>query len=230
MPGPSDYVYQRMEAQTQQVTHLLTSGSSYALDVHATVESWLAPDGSGRVVTTYTSVSFASDQDRALWEESGKRAIPTTGDVAEESYRQSGLPYYPIDTLPTDPTALRTALNDGSVIERASGDLNLLSTIGTLLSQEDVPSDLRHALFEVAATIPTVGVEHDVLDPIGREAVAVSFVDDAGTTRLFFDPSDATFLGRSETFVPASGGPGVIDWRAYVARGVVSDLGERPAS
>jgi hypothetical protein len=230
MPGPSDFVYQRMEVQTQKVTHLLTSGSSFALDIHATVESWLATDGSGRVVTTYTSVSFASDQDRAVWEDNGKPAIPSTGDVVQEPYLKSGLAYYPIDKLPTDPTALRAALNDGSVIEPAPGDLNLLSTIGTLLSQEDVPSDLRHALFEVAASIPTVGVEHDVLDPIGRQAVAISFVDDAGATRLFFDPTDAKFLGRSETFVSEGGGPGVIDWSAYLERGVVSDLGERPAS
>jgi hypothetical protein len=228
IPGPSDFVYQRIEVQTQQVTHLLSSGSSFTLDMRTTVESWLGPDGSGRVETTYQSVSFASDEDRAAWLENGKPEIPRTGDVIPEPYARSGLAYYPVEDLPSDPGALHTALTDGSVIEPAPGDLNLLSTVGTILSQEDVSSDLRHALFEVAASIPTVGVEHDVLDPLGREAIAVSFVDDAGTTRLFFDPADARFLGRSETFAPEGGLPGAIDWRAYVARGVVAELGRRP--
>jgi hypothetical protein len=226
-PGPSDYVYQRMEVQTREVRQLLTSGSSYEFDVRATVESWLSLDGSGQVKTSYEKVSFVSDRDRATWKEAGMPSMPTAGEVDLMPYGKSDLPYYPVQGLPTDPEALRTALTDGSVIEIAPSDLNLLSTIGTLLSQEDVPSDLRHALFEVAASIPTVGVELDALDPLGRAAIAVSFSDDAGTTRLYFDPDDGRFLGRSEALSASGDLQGVVAWRAYVARGVVPDLGER---
>jgi hypothetical protein len=157
-------------------------------------------------------------------------SIPKAGEVDWTPYGKSDLPYYPVQGLPTDPDALRTALTDGSVIEAAPGDLNLLSTIGTLLSQEEVPSDLRHALFEVAASIPMVGVELDVLDPLGRAAVVISFSDDSGTTRLYFDPDDARFLGRSESLSASGEFSSVVSWRAYLARGVVSDIGERADS
>ena len=70
--GPSDFIYQRMEVQRQQITQLLTSGSSFTLDIRANIESWLATDGSGKVLTTYETVSFASDEDRAVWEQAGK--------------------------------------------------------------------------------------------------------------------------------------------------------------
>jgi hypothetical protein len=219
-----------MEVQTQETTELLTSGSSYTLDVRASVESWLATDGSGRVVTTYETVSFASDMDKAAWEQSGNPQVVKAGDVISEPYRKSDLIYFPVDQLPTDPVKLRSVLVNWLQVESSPDDLNLLSIIGTVLSQEDLPSDVRHALFEVAASIPAVSVEHGALDPLGREAVAVSFVDDAGTTRLYFDPGDGRFLGEYETIPPDGAQPGVIDWRAYVARGVVTDLGQRPAS
>ena len=125
---------------------------------------------------------------------------------------------------------MRTALSDGDVIEPAPGDFNLFATIGTILSQEDVPSDLRQALFEVAASIPSVNVEHAVPDPLRRPAIAVSFSDHVGTTRLYFDPEDARFLGRSESIPSEEGRPGILDWRAYVARGLVEELGDRPAT
>jgi hypothetical protein len=113
-------------------------------------------------------------------------------------------------------------------IESSPDDPSLLSIIGTVLSQEDLPSELRHALFEVAASIPSVTVEHGALDPLGRTSVAVSLVDGLDTTRLYFDPSDGRFLGQSETIAAEGAQPEAVDWRAYVARGVVSEVGNRP--
>jgi len=228
--GPSDYIYQRMEVETREGTQLLTSGLSYTLDVRTNVESWLATDGSGRVVTTYESVSFASDQDRAAWEQAGRPPIIKAGDVVSEPYRQSDLMYFPVEQLPTDPVELRGVLVNWPTIESFPDDRSLLSIIGTVLSQEDLPSDLRRALFDIAATIPTVSVDHGVLDPLGRGAVAVSFLDGVETTQLYFDPTDVRFLGMSETLAPEGARPGGVDWRAYVARGVVSELGGHPAA
>lgn len=227
--GRAEFVYQQMEVQTREFNTGVTSSSSFALDVRTNVESWLAPDGSGRVETRYEAVSFASDQDRVAWEMAGKPSIPVAGELVVEPYDESGLPHYAVRGLPTDPIDLRSELLDGSVIEPAPGDLNLLSTIGTLLSQEDVPSDLRGALFDVAASIPNVIVEHDLLDPMGRHAVAVRFDDESGTTRLYFDPADARFLGRSETFPSEGYRAGVVDWRVFTARGVAVDAGKRPS-
>jgi hypothetical protein len=228
LAGPSDFIYQRLEVEIQQITHFLTSGSSFTLDIRANIESWLATDGSGKVITTYESVSFASDRDEAAWEQAGRPAIVKAGDVISEPYRKSGLFYFPVEQLPTEPAELRNTLENWPQIEATPDDSNLLSIIGTVLSQEDLPSDLRHALFEVAASIPGVAVEHGVLDPVGRESVAVSLVDGADTTRLYFDPIDARFLGMSETIAPEGARPGAVDSRAYVARGVVSEVGDRP--
>lgn len=226
---PSEYLYQRREVQTREVRTLLSSGSSYALDIRATVESWLAENGSGRVVTTYTSVSFASDQDALAWKEAGRPPIHQAGEVIAEPYARSGLPYYRVEDLPTDPAALRDALLNGQAIDAAPGDFNLLSTIGTLLSQQNLSSDLRQALFDVAASIPNVDLERDVADPLQREAVAIKYSDDAGTTRLYFDPTDATLLSRSES-IPAEGGrPATEDWQAFLEAAPVDRLGRSPS-
>ena len=115
---------------------------------------------------------------------------------------------------------------DADVIEPAPGDDNELATIGTLLAQEDGDGALRQALFEVAATIPSVTVTNDVVDPLGRPAVEVSVVDTNGTTSLLFDPIDAHFLGRSRT-PPADDRPLLTQWQAYEYGAIVSGIGAR---
>ena len=229
--GPSEFVYHRFEETRREETVSLTLGTAFSIDLRTEVEIWVARDGSGRRVTTYQEVVFPTSLDRETWEDAGSPSIPASGDVRRENFEVGGLPVYPVDRLPTDPEALLVALNDRDVIDWEPGDITLLTTIGTLLAQEELSGDLRRALFEVAASIPGVTVEHSVPDPHGRAAVAVTATEGATQTRLFFDPTDARFLGREITYPADEAHPGgATEWRAYLESSAVFSLGERPAS
>jgi hypothetical protein len=227
--GPSEFIYQRYE-EARPDSGTTMSGSSFFFDVLVVVETWSAADGSGFKETTYKSVEFASPLDRQNWEQAGSPPLVPTKPVHDESEQPGSLAVYDVDSLPTDPDTLRAALADGSVIVPGEGSRNLLSTIGTLLAQGNLSGDLRQALFEVAATIPGISVEHDVVDRHERAAVAVTATDGSTQIRLFFDPADAGFLGREITHPPEGVHPETIEWRAYLESGVVSSIGERPTS
>lgn len=222
-------MYQRYE-ESRPDSGTTMSGSIFFYDVQVVVETWSAADGSGYKETTYEQVEFVSPLDRGNWETAGSPPLIPTDPVERDSAQPGSLAVYAVDELPTDPDALRSALADGSVIVRGDGSRKLLSTIGTLLAQENLPGDLRQALFDVASSIPGVAVEHDVLDPHGRPAVAVSASEGSTLTRLFFDPADATFLGREIVHPPDGAHPGRTESRAYLESDVVAAIGERPSS
>lgn len=223
----NQFIYRRYLEVRRDITGSISTGLSYAVDVRAEVEVWLSSDGSGRTLTTYQSVVLASPQDRASWEEAGSPSLPKPGETDTHDYGLGGLAYFPVDDLPTDPDALRQALVEGKVIEAAGGDSNLLSTIGSLLTQEDADGELRQALFEVAATIPNASVSIDAMDPLGRPGVLLTVSDATGETSLFFDSSDAQFLGRSLT-PPPDERPALTQWQAYEEGSIVSGIGVVP--
>lgn len=226
--GASDHLYRREEQVRQERNVAIWASSEYSLRIYAVVESWIAHDGSGRTRTSYQSVDFASEEDRQAWQAAGSPELPSIGEPIDEDYAGGGLPFYAVDELPTEPAALRHALSEGRVIAAAPGDVNLLSTIGTLLAQGNASQDLRQALFEVAARIDGVAVDHQATDPIGRAAVAVSVSDPSGETRLYFDPIDASLLGSIRSH-PADSGSAGTEWHAYLESGVVSAIGDQPS-
>jgi hypothetical protein len=225
--SPGSYLYVRSELSGPMVYASAAGGGSYTLDVSSTSESWMEADGSGSRVTTYDDVSFASDGDRAAWKGAGSPPIPEGGQRVSESFGPGELPVYPVERLPADPDQLRRAIEDGSVIERAPGDANLLFAIGTLMAQQTLPSDVRQAMFEVAAQIPGVAVDDTSTDPLDRSAEAVSVTDDSGTTTLFFDPLDASLLAASRTHPSSVDSPATTTWQAYVASSVVNRIDQR---
>jgi hypothetical protein len=223
------YLYVRSE-QCGRISSTSASGGSYTLDVSSTRESWTAADGSGSTVTTYHDVSFATEADRVAWKEEGSPPIPEPGKQDSDHYGPGELPVYPVERLPANADELRQALEDGSVIPPAPGDANLLATIGTLMAQQTLPSDVRQAMFEVAARIPGVTVNEEASDPVGRTAVAVSVTDDSGTTTLFFDPMDASLLATSRAHPASETSTATLAWQAYEASGVVQERGAEPRS
>jgi hypothetical protein len=226
----SQYIYRREEEDGPERYGFVGEGIEYTLRIHAIVESWVSPNGSGRTRTIYQSVEFASLKDREAWQAAGSPQLPTTGEPPMDVvYPRGGLTFYAVDELPTEPAALEMALSKGDVIAEAPGDANHLSTIGTLLAQGDASSDLRQALFEVAAGIPGVVVDNEATDPVGRPAVSVSVTDPSGETRLYFDPIDASLLGTTRSHPATDEGPESTDWHVYSAWGVVSDVDERPS-
>jgi hypothetical protein len=228
--GAADYLYRREEAVVPESSDVIGSGE-FTLRTHVVVERWIMPDGSGRMRTVYESVDFASPGDRQAWQAVGSPELPATGGPPTEvDYPRASLVFYAVDQLPTEPAQLELALSQGDVIEEAPGDANRLSTIGTLLAQGNASSDLRQALFEVAAGIPEIVVDEHATDPIGRAAVSVSVTDASGQTVLFFDAIDASLLGTSRSHPATDEATGSTEWHAYRAWGVASAAGERPSS
>jgi hypothetical protein len=222
--APDSYLYGRSELSGPIDYASAAAGRSYTLEVSSTRESWTAADGSGSTITTYHDVSFDSETDRDAWTAAGSPTIPEAGVQDVNDYGPGGLPVYPVERLPANPDELRQALEDGRVIKSAPGDANLLATMGTLMAQQTLPSDVRQAMFEVAAQIPGVAVNDASTDPLGRSAEAVSVADDSGTTTLFFDPVDASLLATSRTH---PGSPATTAWQAYVASSVVNRIDQR---
>jgi hypothetical protein len=226
---PGSYLYVRLERRVPLAFTSTVGDQSYTLLSSATTDTWTAEDGSGTRIIRYDEVSFASDADRVAWMNAGSPAIPESGQRVAETFPRGELPVYPVERLPADPGKLRLALDDGTVIEPAPGDANLLFTIGTLMAQQTLPSDVREAMFEVAAQIPGVRVDDGASDPIGRAATAVSVTDDSGTTTLFFDPADASLLATSRTHPASETSTATLAWQAYEESGVVQKAGALPA-
>jgi hypothetical protein len=224
--GPDDYIYSHiLEFRPQSVEG---QGGEYILAIKADVESWYAKDGSGGRETTYQEVEFVSPLDRDNWVEAGSPSLPEVGTTDTERFSPGELAIFAMEGLPTDPDNLRTALQNDVVIATGEGDVSMLSSIGSLLGQENLSAELRQALFDVAATIPSVTVRHGVVDDVGRPAVSVTATDASGDTTLFFDQEDARLLGSSGDHPPAEGHPPFTEWRVYLDSSLVSDIGQRP--
>ncbi len=227
--GASDYLYRREEQILHVGNEAIGVGTtSYTLQIHAIVESWITSDGSGQIRTLYRSVDFVSEEDRLAWEAAGSPPLPPIGEPIEEDSASGGRKLYAVEALPTQPAPLEQALDEGKIIATAAGDANRLSTIGTLLAQGNASPDLRRALFEVAAEIPGVVVTQQATDPLGRAAVWVSASDSDGETRLYFDPIDASLLASTRSH-PADSGAAGPAWHMYLESGVVSAIGEQPS-
>jgi hypothetical protein len=160
--------------------------------------------------------------------EAGSPPLPQVGPTHPVRYERGELTYFAVESLPTDPEELRSALDKQVGITTEAADVALLSYIGTLLAQENLTPELRQALFDVAATIPSVSVRDDATDHSGRSAVAVTATDVSGETSLFFDRSNAQLLGSSVDYPAADGHAAFTEWHVYLGSGIVSKVGERP--
>jgi hypothetical protein len=225
--GANEYIYRHYLEHSRQSP---SDEVDYNLAETANVESWFANDGSGVRETTLRDVEFESSIDHQNWVNAGSPALPEVGLPKHERFAPGELAFFAVETLPTDPAQLRSALQNDDVIDTGEGDANLLGSIGILLSQENLSPELRQALFEVAASIPSVSVQYGVKDYAGRLAVSVMASDGLVHTILFFDQSDAQLLSTSVASPPADGRPAFTEWTAYLESVIVSRIGDRTAA
>ncbi len=224
--GPSQYVYVQTLDWTKQAQGDLSI--EYDIAVEAKTEFWIAKDGSGRRDTTLQQVNFVSELDRDNWVQLGSPPLPQVGDTDQARYAPGDLHFFTVEGLPTDPEELRRVLEKGNVIDIGDGAVNVLSSIGSLLSQENLSPELRLALFEVAATTPGISVQYDVTDPQGRPAVSITATDVSGDTKVFLDQSDGRLLAFSVDYPAGEGHAAFTEWHVYLESGIVSKIGERP--
>jgi hypothetical protein len=220
---PGSYLYSKEAFDGVHEVSYLGGGGSFDLILRQELQTWVAPDGSGRRLTLTQGVEFASPADRAAWQADGFPGLPKAGTLSEDRYGSGEAPLFDLSSLPTDPDRLLAAIRAGTVIAAPRGDRALLSTVGTLLAQANASPALRGALFKVAAGIASVTLEQRVKDPTGRPGIGVAMTSEGSTTELIIDPASSQLLALS---LRLAGSP--VGWRIFLERGVVTSQTAHP--
>lgn len=193
----------------------LATGKSYNLTTRLDITTWVASSGDVFQRIEVLASRFASEADRATWEELGTLEIPKRGDVYLDRYPPDEAPWMNLSLLPPDPSKLLQVLRDGSVIPVASGDENVFELIGEILVQGNASPELRAALFEVAARLGGVELIGPTADPLGRQGVALAVDGPERRVQLVFDPETAHLLALETYPIGPDGTIGAIEsWRA----------------
>jgi hypothetical protein len=183
--------------------------SSYRSEV---VETWAAPDGSGRRRTVAVVPGFVSSADREAWARAGKPPFLAHGwgrHVGTESFGPgsfAGNDAFGADLsdLPTDPEDLSQWLVDPAVSGNNGFPLSVrtLTLVAELLQNPFVPPDLRASLYEAEARVPGIEALGPARDLLGREGIAVgarSANSGAPTVySLIVDPDTGAVLATEE--------------------------------
>jgi hypothetical protein len=217
-PGPGQYLYTRSESFSTHL-YVVGDGNTFLFHQPSSGESWIAPDGSGRLLDISGAVTFPTEKDRATWVAAGSPDLYEN--LTEDELFDPGELYIADHAdLPSDPEELLELIERREVIGGPSGDWETFAIIGDLLRETSLQPKVRGALYQVAAELPGVELLGRVVDGGGRPGVAVAYTnrnDDAPhRLELIFDPTTAKLLGENEVLVAdstvdvESGGPGAI--------------------
>lgn len=191
VPTAGEYLYVKSEG-----AHLAldTDSPPWAVLVPETREAWFGLDG-GRVYATSGRPIFLNDRDRANWIASGRPALPVS-DRPSDTHIPARVP-----SLPTDPDQLYRQLADQAKGKSAGFAWSMFQLIGDTLRETITTPEQRAALYEVAARVPGIELVGNVIDRIGRPAVAVAVLSESETQRLelLLDPRTYDLLGEEET-------------------------------
>jgi hypothetical protein len=247
LPAPSSeqYLYSRTQERETSTYVAEDRDTNFLFITSIEVESWVSPDGSGRVLTEPTGIGFPTSEDEAKWEAAGSPNLEETG--TDETY-SSGELTIDLSDVPTEPDALLEAIENREILGGDAVDLVTFQIIGELLHVSYRSPDHRAALYEAAANFAGVDFEGSVTDPTGRPGVSVSFDGEGQRHELIFDPDTASLLAERrtvldpkkagvevptdaapETIVTSAGPPEtVVFWRLFMETAVVDSTDARP--
>jgi hypothetical protein len=220
-PLPGQYLYTRSE-NTPNLLYVVGDGTTFRFTAPNIRESWIGPDGSGRILNTPGAVTFPTDRDRLAWIEAGSPDLRwVVEDDDEFDHLGPGvLTFSDYSDLPTDPEELLDLIESRELIGGPAGDWETFVIIGDLLRETYTHPQVRAALYQVAAELPGVELVGRVVDGAGRPGMAVAYTkwnsDAPSRTELIFDPTTAELLGEHEVLVAdstvdvESGGPGAV--------------------
>jgi hypothetical protein len=240
----SGFAYSKVEVRYLAITADRPSFSTMRPRI---VESWLAPDGSGRTRETDKPEEFVGPGDERNYHLQGDPYplaqggavrtddfAPGEAESAIDVAVSTDLPA--ISELLTDPDELETELVDAARADAgpAPRDDTMFEFVGTLLIQSGSSAELQAALYEVASRIDNVEIEPDTKDPLGRRSVAVSHLESGGRQNvrsiLYFDPDTSQPLATTKRLTEDLGyvDGRVIGSLVLLDSGEVSSIGERP--
>jgi hypothetical protein len=219
-----EYRYTRSVGTVVQSQEDLATGSSWSYTVDVEREVWIASDGSGRLLERYRHPRFLTTSDEDRWREAGS---PRLLRPLKRRFEAGGLTTGGLD--PSAPDA--DALDEPGSRRPGFRGLDPRAPIGLLagsLGESPATSELRSTLFDEGAAIPGMNWDGEVLDPIGRAGVGVSIRAGGSIIRLVFDPIDGALLSLSVDPVDTDGPSSAGNTYAFVERGVVDSVKDRP--
>lgn len=217
-PLSGQYLYTRSESASTFL-YVVGDGTTFFFRQPHVRESWIGPDGSGRILGTSGAATFPTERDRATWLAAGSPDL-YEGLVEEDHFGPGELTYRNYADLPTDPEELLELIESRELIGGPKGDWETFALIGDLLRETYTQPKVRAALYQVAAELPGIELVGRVVDGAGRPGSAVAYTrtnsDAPSRHELIFDPKTAELLGENEVLVADStvdvhsGGPGAI--------------------
>ncbi|MGW8887371.1 CU044_5270 family protein [Streptomyces sp. NPDC055749] len=143
--------------------------------------------------------------------------------------------YADLKKLPTDPDELLDLLTHGSKSTPENDTLGFFEVSLLMQGPRVMPPGLQAAAFEALAKVPDVRLDHDQVDVLGRQGIAVSHPQ--GSFTFVFDRETYDYLGlrtKGSGLKRVKGGwepdGSYFETRNLEELGVVDRIGQRPRS
>ncbi len=219
------YAYTKAETLYAAIS---TDPKPYTLLLPSVRETWVARDGSGRVVETRKQPLFPGPRDRERWQADGSSQPPRTR-IDERIPPSPAVPHPVLATnpedltlvqldrwlgavpqLPTDPRRLQRVIRAYAEKKDPPLEAQMFNVVSDLLNSPYASAELRAAAYRVLARINGVGLEGERRDPIGRRGIAISAPAGYGSggglnqdeqRLLIIDPSTGNVLAEETTLM-----------------------------
>jgi hypothetical protein len=223
-PSPGQFLYTKSEGLVENTT-VPAGGKAFNVFQTVTRESWIAPDGSGRIHQVEGQPRLATPADHAAWIADGRPDLNDGSGNEDTALDPGGLSYVDLSKLPADPAELKQLIENRSIEGGPSGDAETFTIIGDLLRETYAPPAVRSALYTIASELPGVELIGATHDHLGRPGTGVAFVAHGLSHELIFDPRTSALLAE-QTVEEQTGS--VLDWTCYLSSGVVDSTHSTP--
>jgi hypothetical protein len=238
LPGPGQFLYRKFErlelkgwipGGASSGGGLMRSPRAFNALMPTTQEWWTAEDGAGRVREVAGMPRFLTEAEQARWEAAGSR-LPAPfdpeyqrkyplayGDALEarrgvvdtEHAKLEGFRFPDTSKLPTEPEALRRAVEGNSIsvngfnlmypsAQRLDTEKSIAELFNILSEGAPLTPQLRAAVFNALAELPGIEVDTAATDFLGRQGYAVRSIRKEGGLEFIFDPDTAELLAQRE--------------------------------
>lgn len=249
-----EYLYYEMTQGSVQATPVPVGQRSILYRYTETLDTWVAPNGSGRQRITYAPDTVVLPSQRAEWDTPPPRVIPpTTSDttfpttffgshpvggplvVPHGTNSHYVLSYPDTAKFPTQPAALERAIEKYfSVTPTRRGATSLFFLVGNVLQVGASPA-LRAALFKLVEQLPGVTPLGRTKDASGRVGTGVALTTPHLRDILVFNPHTSAVLGDLTVTMSSSSVLGtvvpkgtLVDFTNFGKTGVSSSITRLP--
>jgi hypothetical protein len=229
--APGQYLYTESVSNSGGPVHVLSP--VYNVEYDETRQFWVAPDGSGHGVFTFSNVTFPTAQDQAAWVAQGSPDLVSLMSGAS-TFGPGNYGPMKVDefTLPTDQAQLSqiiaSLITGVTSAQPGTTEYSMVEFdyIGLLLQETAAPPDVRAALLTLAESIPGITLIGPTTAPEGVSGVGIVTPSPTGggsSRELIFNPTTGTLIAQEQWLTDSSGAKTLERWTSYIASGVVDN-------